>query len=47
MTKFIEAKTRKEAVEKIGKSFDTAKKVNGGWIFFDTVTDYEIWRNQK
>ena len=22
-------------------------KVCGGWAVFDSITDYEIWRNQK
>jgi hypothetical protein len=47
MNKFIEAKTRKEAIAKYGKSFEIARKVCGGWMFFDTITDYQIWKNQK
>lgn len=44
---FFPAKTRKEAIA--AKGFDWAKvvKVCGGYMFFETVSDYEIWKNQK
>ena len=47
MNKFIEANTRKEAIKKFDGEFEVAKKVCGGWMFFQTVSDYETWKNQK
>jgi len=45
--KFIEAKTRKEAIRKYNGEFAVAKKVDGGWLFFADQSEYEIWENQK
>jgi len=46
MTRFVEAKTRREAER---KAPDAAKivKVTGGYMAFDTHDDYETWRKQK
>lgn len=45
--KFIEAKTRKEAIKAYGNGFAVCKKVCGGWMFFDTVGEYNTWKKQK
>jgi hypothetical protein len=47
MTKFVEAKTRKEAIKNFTGSWTVCKKVRGGWMFFETWTDYEVWKGQK
>lgn len=47
MNKFIAAETRKQAIKEFDGSFAVAKKVCGGWMFFETVTDYQTWKNQK
>lgn len=42
----IDYKSRAE----VAKSYPSAVKilrVDGGWIVFETYTDYETWRNQK
>lgn len=41
-----EYKSRKE-VEKAARGAAKIVKVDGGWMAFDTVTDYEMWRKQK
>ena len=43
---FIEARTRKEAEEQ-AEGAAVIVKVEGGYMAFDTVTDYEVWKNQK
>lgn len=47
MGKFIESKTRAEAIERMGGDWAKIVKVSGGYMFFDTITDYNTWRNQK
>lgn len=50
MTTFIEAETRKQAIryaKENGISYAVLKKVCGGYKAFETITDYEIWENQK
>ena len=45
---FIEVKDRKELRKKINESeFAVIKKVEGGYMCFEFVTDYEIWKNQN
>jgi len=46
MTRFIEAKTRREAER---KAPDAAKivKVDGGYMAFAFLSDYQTWREQK
>jgi len=40
---FIEAKTRKEALAKLTITPCKMVKVCGGYVWFDTMMDYEIW----
>jgi len=47
MGKFIEATTKKEATKKLRAAFAVAKKVTGGWMFFDSFADYNVWESQK
>ena len=41
-----EYKSRKE-VEKAARGAAKIVKVDGGWMVFDTMSDYETWRSQK
>ena len=43
---FIEARTR-EAAEEQAEGAAVVVEVEGGFMAFDTVTDYEVWKNQK
>lgn len=39
-----------EKIEDVKDAFPSAAKiveVCGGWICFETLTDFETWRNQK
>ena len=50
--KTIEAKTKKEVVKKIGYTPEKIIKVDSGggkntWAVFDTISDYETWKNQR
>ena len=47
MQKFTEAKTLAEAKQNIGSDWAKIVKVDGGYIGFETITDYKIWKNQK
>lgn len=44
---FYPAKTRKEAIQAKGSDWAKIVKVCGGYAFFETVTDYKTWKNQK
>jgi hypothetical protein len=46
MTKFIESTNRK-AVAKEFAGATKIVKVFGGYMVFETITDYQIWKNQK
>jgi len=46
MTRFIECKCRKTAAGRCPWA-SVIKKVEGGWMAFEFVTDYDTWRNQK
>jgi len=37
----------KQEVEQAAKGAAVIVKVEGGWLAFDTVTDYETWRRQR
>ena len=37
----------KAEVEKAAPGAAVIVKVEGGWLAFDTVTDYDTWRKQK
>ena len=43
---FVDAKTLKEA-KKVAPEATKLVKVFGGYMAFATLTDYEIWKNQK
>jgi hypothetical protein len=47
MSKFIESKTRAEAIERMDRDWAKIVKVCGGYMFFDTLADYNTWRGQK
>lgn len=40
---FVEAKTRKQAEKMINHHISKLVKVTGGYIGFESMTDYEIW----
>ena len=44
--KFLQVETRKEAV-KAAPGAAKIVKVSGGYMAFDTVSEYETWKNQK
>lgn len=46
MTHFLEVATRKQA-RKQYPSAAVIVKVDGGYMAFDTATDYETWKKQK
>ena len=46
MTRFVEAKTRREAERKVTLAAKIVK-VTGGYMVFDTHAEYETWRQQK
>ena len=41
-----EYKSRKD-VEKAARGAAKIVKVDGGWMVFDTLVDYEVWRKQR
>jgi hypothetical protein len=43
---FVQAKTRKQAVAECPWAAKIVK-VEGGYMCFESITDYETWRNQK
>jgi len=43
---FIEAKTREEAEDQ-AEGAAVVVKVEGGYMAFDTATDYHTWKNQE
>ena len=45
-TKFIETESRYQAKNACPWASRIAK-VNGGYMCFESITDYEIWKNQK
>jgi len=44
---FIQADTRKKALATLPITPCKMIKVDGGYAWFDTMTDYEIWRRNK
>ena len=44
--KFIPCKYRYQAIKQMPDCC-VIKKVYGGYAGFETITDYEIWKNQK
>ena len=45
MVKTIAAKTRAEAIERMGHDWYKIVKVEGGYKFFEYANDYTIWKN--
>jgi hypothetical protein len=45
-TMFIECETRKEAINECPWTGKVVKVV-GGYMCFESIADYEIWKNQK
>lgn len=45
-TKFVECKYRYQAKKECYWA-SVIKKVIGGYMCFESITDYEIWKNQK
>ena len=43
---FIECKTRRTALRRAPWAC-TFAKVDGGFMAFESITDYKIWKNQK
>ena len=46
MAKFVEGMTKKQVINEY-KSCAVIKKVDGGWMVFETLYDYCVWENQK
>jgi len=44
---YIDAKTKKEALAKLPNTPCKIVKVCGGYAWFETMRDYEIWRRSK
>lgn len=44
---FYACATRKEFNEAKGRDWARVVKVDGGYIGFDSMTDYKNWKNQK
>ena len=47
MQTFVEAKTRKEAEQKISHHVSKLVKVEGGYMGFEFITDYDNWKRNK
>ena len=46
-TVFVACKTRAEAFEAKGIDWVKVVKVDGGYMFFESVADYKTWKNKK
>ena len=44
---FVQAKTRAEAIEAKGRDWAKIVKVEGGYMFFDTIDAWKTWKAQK
>ncbi|HRR41142.1 MAG TPA: hypothetical protein P5244_07920 [Syntrophales bacterium] len=42
----IESKTRKSAMKRAPWAAKVVK-VSGGWLAFESITDYTVWKKQK
>lgn len=47
MQTFVEANTRKEAERKISHHVSKLVKVEGGYMGFEFITDYDNWKRNK
>jgi hypothetical protein len=45
-TEYVVCKTRKTAVKRVPWAAKIVK-VGGGYMAFESITDYHIWKNQK
>lgn len=41
------ASSKREAMEIMGHDWAKIIKVDGGWMFFDSLADYKTWKAQK
>lgn len=44
---FIQCKTRKTAIKRAPMGTSKLVKVEGGWLAFEFMTDYEVWARSK
>jgi hypothetical protein len=42
---FIRAKTKREAKQRCSGA--TYVKCDGGYLCFETITDYDVWKNSR
>lgn len=47
MQTFVEAKNRKESEQRISHHVSKLVKVEGGYLGFEYITDYEVWRRAR
>jgi len=47
MQTFVEAKTRKSAEKMISHHVSKLVKVCGGYLGFEFMTDYTVWKNSS
>jgi len=45
--KFIQTESREEAKKQAPPSAEKIVKVDGGYMAFETISEYENWKNQK
>ena len=45
-TQFVQTESRYQAKKQCPWQSRTAK-INGGYMCFESITDYETWKNQK
>jgi hypothetical protein len=46
-TVFVVCKTHAEAIDAKGSDWAKIVKVDGGYMFFESMADYKTWKNQK
>lgn len=47
MQTFVEAKTRKQAEQMISHHVSKLVKVEGGYIGFEFIPEYDVWKRNK
>jgi hypothetical protein len=47
MTVFCHCKSRKQFIAAKGHDWAKIIKVEGGYMGFETLTDYKVWKNQR
>jgi len=45
--RFVSKTTKRDAVEVAGLDWAKIVKVDGGYMFFETVTEYKTWMAQR